>query len=269
MSIHKFGYSTESLQKDKIENLEKEFESQTKLINIKLNDVQSTISGIQQSWHRMQSTIDGVSDKLEKFNTQSAFGNLQNTEGASRAWCIEEIQFNNDETQIVVNAKLFLDINKSIEDIKLSLKYVEQDIKNKLLEKKKEIISEAVKQANEQQVILRNNFERNIFEELEKCKNQAVKDTIQLLYDTGLFDSFESKDKIFESYLNFSDKYLLEKYGKEIQTSDGVYYLSDLDYSTREDIMKCSKKDEYKDIVDLKYRMKLTDTELNFILYKE
>ena len=185
----------------------------------------------------MQSTIDGVSDKLERFNTQSAFGNLQNTElptdgtegtggalRASRAWRIEEIQFINDETQIVVNAKLFLDINKSIEDIKINLKYLEQDIKNRLLEKKKEIISEAVKLANEQQVILRNHFERNIFVELEKCKNQAVKDTIQLLYDTGLFDSFENKDKIFESYLNFSDKYLLEKYGKEIQTSDGVYF---------------------------------------------
>ena len=82
MSIHKFGFSAESLQKDKIENLEKEFESQTKLINIKLNDLQSTFG-----------------DKLKKFN------NLQN---------IEEIQFINDETQIVVNAKLFLDINKSI-----------------------------------------------------------------------------------------------------------------------------------------------------------
>ena len=92
----------------------------------------------------MQSTIDGVSDKLEKFNTQSAFGNLQNTELQ-----IEEIQFINDETQIVVNAKLFLDINKSTEDIKIKLKYLGQDIKNKLLEKKKEIISEAVKQANE------------------------------------------------------------------------------------------------------------------------
>ena len=33
MSIHKFGYSAESLQKDEIENLEKEFESQTKLFN--------------------------------------------------------------------------------------------------------------------------------------------------------------------------------------------------------------------------------------------
>ena len=235
MSIHKFGYSAESLQKDKIENLEKELESQTKLINLKLNDLSNT---------------------LENFDMQSTFGNLQ------------EIIFHNGETQIVVNAKLFLDINKSIEDIKINLKFLEQDIKNKFLEKKKEIISEAVKRANEQQVILRNHFERNIFVELEKCKNQAVKDTIQLLYNKGLFDSFENKDQIFNEYLYFSDEYLLEKYGTEIKTSDGVYYLSDLDYSTREDIVKCLKKDEYKDIVDLKYRMKLTDTEINFILFE-
>ena len=51
MSIHKFGYSAESSQKDKIEKLEKELESQTKLINIKLNE--------------MQSTINGMTDKLE------------------------------------------------------------------------------------------------------------------------------------------------------------------------------------------------------------
>ena len=171
------------------------------------------------------------------------------------------------ETQIVVNAKLFLDINKSIEDIKINLKYLEHDIKNKLLEKKKEIVSEAVKQANEQQVILRNHFERNIFVELEKCTNQAVKDTIQLLYNTGLFDSSENKDQISNEYFYFSDEYLLEKYGKEIQTSDGVYYLSDLDYSTQ-DIVYSLKIDEYKDSVDLKYRMKLTDNEIKFILFE-
>ena len=93
MSIHKFGYSAESLQKDKIENLEKEFESQTKLINLKLND--------------MQSTINGMTD------------NLQNTEGALR---VQEINFDYGETKVVVNAKLFLDINKNIEDIKINLK---------------------------------------------------------------------------------------------------------------------------------------------------
>ena len=177
MSIHKFGYSAESLQKDKIEKLEKELESQTKLINLKLND--------------MQSTINGMTD------------NLQN---------VQEINFDDGEAKVVANAKLFLDINKYIEDLKINLKYLEHDIKNKLLEKKKEIISEAVKQVNEQQVILRNHFERNIFVELEKCKNQAVKDTIQLIYNKGLFDSFENKDQIFIEYLYFSDEYLLEKY---------------------------------------------------------
>ena len=237
MSIHKIGYSAESLQKDRIENLEKEFESQTKLINLKLND---------------------MSDKLEKFIDP------QNPELR-----VEEIQFINDETKIVVNAKLFLDINKNIDDLKINLKYLEQDVENKFLEKKKEIILDAAKLVEEQQTILRNHFERNLISELEKCKNQAVKDTIQLLYTKGLFDSFENKDQIFNEYLYFSNEYLLEKNGKEIKTSDGVYYLSDLDYSTREDIVCSLKIDQYKDIVDLKYRMKLTDTEINFILFEE
>ena len=232
MSIHKFGYSAESLQKDKIENLEKELESQTKLINIKLID--------------MQSTINGMTDNLQS---------------------VQEINFDDGETKVVVNAKLFLDINKNIEDLKINLKYSEQDVKNKFLEKK-EIILDAAKLVEEQQTILRNHFERNLISQLEKCKNQAVKDTIQLLYNKGLFDSFENKDQIFQSYLNFTDEYLLEKYGTEIKTSDGVYYLSDLDYSTREDVLKCLKIDENKDIVDLKYRMKLTDTEINFTLFE-
>ena len=228
MSIHKFGYSAESLQKDKIENLEKELESQTKLINIKLND--------------MQSTINGMTDNLQS---------------------VQEINFDDGETKVVVNAKLFLDINKNIEDLKINLKYLEQDVKNKFLEKK-EIILDAAKSLEEQQTILRNHFERNIISELEKCKKQTIKDVIQQLYNKGLFDSFENKDQIFNEYLYFSDEYLLEKYGKEIKTSDGVYYLSDLDYSTREDIVYSLKIDEYKDIVDLRYRMKLTDTEINF-----
>ena len=239
MSIHKFGYSAESLQKDKIENLEKEFESQTKLFNIKLID--------------MQSTMNGMTD------------NLQNTEGALR---VQQINFDDGETKVVVNAKLFLDMNKNIEDLKINLKYLEQDVKNIFLENKKEIILDAAKLVEEQQTILRNHFERNLISELEKCKNQAVKDVIQLLYNKGLFDSFENKDQIFHDYLTFTHQYLLEKYGKEIQTSDGVYYLSDLDYSTREDIVYSLKRDEYNDIVDLKYRMKLTDTEINFVLFE-
>ena len=239
MSIHKFGYSAGNLQQDKIENLEKELESQTKLSNLKLND--------------MQSTMNGMTD------------NLQNTEGALRQ---QEISFDDGETKVVVNAKLFLDINKNIEDLKINIR-IEQDVKKKFLEKKKRNNLDAAKLVEEQQTILRNHFERNLISELEKCKKQTIKDVIQLLYNKGLFDSFENKDQIFNEYLYFSDEYLLEKYGKERKTSDGVYYLSDLDYSTREDILKCLKIDEYKDIVDLKYRMKLTDTEINFILFEE
>ena len=85
MLIHKFGYSAESLQKDKIENLEKEFKSQTKVFNKKLIN---------------------ISDKLENFE------NLQS---------VQEINFDDGETKVVVNAKLFLDINKNIEDLKINL----------------------------------------------------------------------------------------------------------------------------------------------------
>ena len=65
--------------------------------------------------------------------------------------------------------------NKNIDDLKINLKYLEQDVKNKFLVKKKEIILDAAKLVEEQQTILRNHFERNLFSEIEKCKNQAVK----------------------------------------------------------------------------------------------
>ena len=92
------------------------------------------------------------------------------TEGALRA---EEIQLKYGGTNIIIIAKLFLDISKSIEDIEINLKYLEQDIKNKLLEKKKEIILDAAKLVEEQQVILRNHFARNLILDLEKSQNQA------------------------------------------------------------------------------------------------
>ena len=67
MATHKIGYSVESLQKGKNENLEEELESQTKLINIKLID---------------------MSDKLEKHNIET--NNLNDTGGALR---VQEILF--------------------------------------------------------------------------------------------------------------------------------------------------------------------------------
>ena len=59
----------------------------------------------------------------------------------------------------------------------------------------------------------------------------------------------------------------MEKYGKTIPTSDGEYYLSDLEYSTRESILKSFKKDSYIDIVDMKHKMKLTPTEINSVFF--
>ena len=53
---------------------------------------------------------------------------------------------------------------------------------------------EAANLDKEQQTILRNFFERNLFSELEKCKSDTNKDVIQLLYNKGLFDLFENKD---------------------------------------------------------------------------
>ena len=76
-----------------------------------------------------------------------------------------------------------------------------------------------------------------------------------------MFDSFLNKDQAFASYLIFSETYLKEKYGKTIPTSDGEYYLSDLEYSTRQSIVEPLKEDSYRDLVDMKHRMKLTPTE--------
>ena len=76
MAIDKYGYSAESLQKRRMKNLKKNWNHKTNLINIKLND---------------------LSDKLEKFNT------LQN---------VQELNFDDGETKVVVNAKFFLGIYK-------------------------------------------------------------------------------------------------------------------------------------------------------------
>ena len=85
----------------------------------------------------------------------------------------------------------------------------------------------------EQQTILRKNFERNLILDLKTTTQATGKDVIQVLYSEGLLDSLETKDSNFEAYLTFTDEYLLERYGTEIKTSDGVYSVSDLGYSKK------------------------------------
>ena len=115
--------------------------------------------------------------------------------------------------------------------------------------------------------ILNENEINKIFNSLDQNKITITNNIIQPLYNKGLFDSFPNKDQAFANYLVFSESYSKEKYGKTKPTSDGEYYLSDLEYSTRQSILESLKKDSYKDLVDIKHRMKLTPTEINFFLY--
>ena len=116
-------------------------------------------------------------------------------------------------------------------------------------------------------MILKENEINNILNSLDQNKITITNNIIQLLYDKGFFDSFPNKDQAFANYLTFSEIYSKEKYGKTIHTSVDEYYLSDLEYSIRQSILESLKKDSYKDLVDMKHRMKLTPTEITFILY--
>ena len=116
-------------------------------------------------------------------------------------------------------------------------------------------------------MILNENENNKTFNSLDQKKITRTNNIIQLLYDKGLFDSFPNKDQAFANYLIFRETYLKEKYGQTIPTSDGEDYLSDLEFSTRQSILDSLKKDSYKDLVDMKHRMKLTPTGINFILY--
>ena len=83
--------------------------------------------------------------------------------------------------------------------------------------------------------------EGNLILELKKRKKEAVKDTSQFLYNKRLLDTFESQDKEI-LILIYRDDYLLGKYGEEIKILDGVYYISDLDYSTRQVVLVFKKR---------------------------
>ena len=116
-------------------------------------------------------------------------------------------------------------------------------------------------------MILYENEINNFLNSLDQNKTTITNNIIQLLYNKGLFDSCPNTNQAFANYLTFSESYLKETYGKTIPTPDGEYYLSDLEYSTRQSILESLKKDSYEDLVDMKHRMKLTPTEINFILY--
>ena len=164
----------------------------------------------------------------------------------------------------MLDAKLHQTLDpQEIQDVLLNTKLM-NDIYSQFSDLSKTFQKSSVGQAG---MILNENEINKIFNSLDQNKITITNNIIQLLYDKGLFDSFPNKDQAFANYLTFSESYLKEKYGKTIPTSDGEYYLSDLEYSTRQSILESLKKDSYKDLVDMKHRMKLTPKEINFILY--
>ena len=184
---------------------------------------------------------------------------------------------------VLLNTKLINDIYSQFSSLSKTINELEQNMKKSFAEQRTTLVNEVLN------LIHNNSFEmltvRNlkimstpgqagmilneneiiiIVNSLDQNKITITNNIIQLLYNK---DSFPNKDQAFANYLTFSESCLKEKYGKTIPTSDGEYYLSDLEYSTRQSILESLKKDSYKDLVDMKHRMKLTPTEINFILY--
>ena len=188
---------------------------------------------------------------------------------------------------VLSNTKLFNDICSQFPDLSKNIIKLEQNMKKSFAEQRTALINAVLQILHKSSfdmltvqnlkfmstpgqagMILNDNEINNNLNGLDQIKITITNNIIQQLHDKCLFDSFPNKDQAFANYLTFSETYLNDKYRKTIPTLVGEYYLSDLEYSTRESILKSLKKDSYKDIVDMKHRMKLTPTVLNFILYE-
>ena len=257
-SLHKLGYSSEQLKLREYQELKDMIKSQEKLAQI-------THSKLKEDLQRdFENDIENqVEEKM-----------LEQTLDP------QEIQ------DVLLNTKLMNDIYSQFSDLSKTINKLEQNMKKSFAEQRTALVNEVLNlihnnsfemltvrnlkfmsQVGQAGMILNEDEINKIFNSLDQNKITITNNIIQLLYDKGLFDSFPNKDQVLANYLTFSETYLLEKYGKTILTSDGEYYLSDLEYSTRQSILESLKKDSYKDLVDMKHRMKLTPTETNFILY--
>ena len=151
---------------------------------------------------------------------------------------------------VLLNRKLINDIYSQFSDLSNTINKLEQNMKKSFTEQRTTLVNEVLN------LIHNNSFEmltvRNlkfmstpgqvgmilnedeiniILNSLDQNKITKTNNITELLYDKGLFDSFPNEDQAFANYLTFSETYLKEKYGKTIPTSDGEYYLSDLEYS--------------------------------------
>ena len=268
-SLHKFGYSSEQLKLREYQELKDMIKSQEKLAQI-------THSKLKEDLQRDFENDIKNQEKLieEKMLDAIAPAKLHQTLDP------QEIQ------DVLLNTKLMNDIYSQFSELSKTIIKLEQNMKKSFTEQRTALVNEVLNlihnnsfemltvrnlkfmsQVGQAGMILNEDEINNILNSLDQNKITITNNIIQMLYDKGLFDSFPNKDQVFANYLTFSETYLLEKFGKTIPTSDGEYYLSDLEYSTRQSILESLKKDSNKDLVDMKHRMKLTPTEINFILY--
>ena len=269
-SLHKFGYSSEQLKLREYQELKDMIKSQEKLAQI-------THSKLKEDLQRdFENDIENQVEEKMLDATASAVAIAK----AHQTLDPQELQ------DVLLNTKLMNDIYSQFSDLSKTINKLEQNMKKSFAEQRTALVNEVLNlihnnsfemltvrnlkfmsQVGQAGMILNEDEINNILNGLDQNKITITNNIIQLLYDKGLFDSFPNKDQAFANYLTFSESYLKEKYGKTIPTSDGEYYLSDLEYSTRQSILESLKKDNFKDLVDMKHRMKLTPTEINFILY--
>ena len=268
-SLHKFGYSSEQLKLREYQELKDMIKSQEKLAQI-------THSKLKED---LQRDFENDIENQEKLIEEKMLDAVAIAKG-HQTLDPQEIQ------DVLLNTKLMNDIYSQFSDLSKTINKLEQNMKKSFAEQRTALVNEVLNlihnnsfemltvrnlkfmsQVGQAGMILNEDEINKIFNSLDQNKITITNNIIQLLYDKGLFDSFPNKDQAFANYLTFSESYLKEKYGKTIPTSDGEYYLSDLEYSTRQSILDSLKKDSYKDLVDMKHRMKLTPTEINFILY--
>ena len=269
-SLHKFGYSSEQLKLREYQELKDLIKSQEKLAQI-------THSKLKEDLQRdFENDIENQVEEKMLDATASAVAIAK----AHQTLDPQEIQ------DVLLNTKLMNDNYSQFSDLSKTINKLEQNMKKSFAEQRTALVNEVLNlihnnsfemltvrnlkfmsQVGQAGMILNEDEINNILNSLDQNKITITNNIIQLLYDKGLFDSFPNKDQAFANYLTFSESYLKEKYGKTIPTSDGEYYLSDLEYSTRQSILESLKKDNFKDLVDMKHRMKLTPTEINFILY--
>ena len=272
-SLHKFGYSSEQLKLREYQELKDMIKSQEKLAQI-------THSKLKED---LQRDFENDIENQEKLIEEKMLDATASAVAIAKGHQILDPQEIQD---VLLNTKLMNDIYSQFSDLSKTINKLEQNMKKSFAEQRTALVNEVLNlihnnsfemltvrnlkfmsQVGQAGMILNEDEIDNILNSLDQNKITITNNIIQLLYDKGLFDSFPNKDQAFANYLTFSETYLLEKYGKTIPTSDGEYYLSDLEYSTRQSILESLKKDSYKDLVDMKHRMKLTPTEINFILY--